>query len=90
MPNKASKEVEFSVSKCKTKAAMSVKPLKRVSLDLAKIRKNFDVVLDTSLLLVIKEGDEIIVHSYGDLLFKTWTDEDKIRRVAKKVYEVGA
>ena len=84
------KEVEFSVEKCKTKAAISVKPVRRTKLDLGKIRKNFKVVLDTSLLLVIKEGDEIIVHGYGDLLFKTWTDKDKITRIAKKIYEVGA
>lgn len=85
-----SKEVEFKVSKCKTRAAYSVKPVRRIKLDLKKIKEKFDVIVDTSLLLVVKEGDEIIVHGYGELLFKTWTDEDKIASVAKRIYEVGA
>ncbi|MBU0461360.1 MAG: hypothetical protein KJ574_02110 [Nanoarchaeota archaeon] len=82
--------IEFTISKCKTKAVMSVKPKKNMQLNLDKIRKNFKVILDTPILLVIKEEDEIIVHGYGELLFKTFTDEKKIERIAKKIYEVAS
>ncbi|MFC1753912.1 hypothetical protein ACFL96_11075 [Thermoproteota archaeon] len=88
MPEK--EEIQFSVSECKTKAATAVKPVKKIKLDLDKIRKNFEIVLDTDILLVIRKEDEIIIHNYGELLFKTMTDEDKIRKIARKIYEVGA
>jgi hypothetical protein len=50
------------------------------------------VVLETPILLVIREqGLEIVVHGYGELLFKNGTEEQKelMRKVAEKVYEKG-
>ena len=65
---------------------MSVKPDKKIKLDLEKIKKRFKVLIDTPILLVIDEQGEIIVHSYGELLFKTLRDEEKIRKIAEEIY----
>ncbi|PIN73925.1 hypothetical protein COV20_02315 [Candidatus Woesearchaeota archaeon CG10_big_fil_rev_8_21_14_0_10_45_16] len=82
--------IQFSVEKCKTKAAYSAKLKKKQKLDLNKIKKQFTVLLDTPILLVIKEeGLEIIVHGYGELLFKNSQDIKLMEKIARKVYEVG-
>jgi hypothetical protein len=87
--------MDFTFEKCKTKAGYSAKLKRKIKLDLKAISKEFETLLETPILLVIKEkGIEIIVHRYGELLFK----ESKIRlnekielmkEIAKKVYGVG-
>ena len=57
---------------------------------MSKIKEKFSVVLETPILLVIKVDDiEIIVHSYGELLFKNCEDVELMKKIADKVYEVG-
>ncbi|MFH1849266.1 MAG: HesA/MoeB/ThiF family protein [archaeon] len=82
-------DLGFTIQKCKTKAAYSVKPKRNIQLDLDQIRNKFTVVADTPILLVIKEADEIIVHNYGELLFKTLEDKCRIEEIAKRIYEAG-
>ena len=80
---------EFTLEKCKTKAAYSAKPIKKVKLDLKLIKKKFEVILETPILLVIKtEGIEVIVHSYGELLFKNCEDVKLMKKIAEKVYDL--
>lgn len=80
----------FKVELCKTHAAMKTTLSKNGKLNLENIKKTFDTVLDTPILLVVKaDGEEIIVHSYGELMFKTLKDEKRIEVLAKKIYEVG-
>lgn len=82
--------IEFTVEKCKTKAAYSAKLKKSRHLDLQKIKQKFDTVLETPILLVIKvEGVEIIVHGYGELLFKNCEDRELMNKIAEMIYEVG-
>ncbi len=82
--------MEFTIQKCKTKAAYSAKPKKNIKLNLKKINKEFEVILETPILLVIKEsGIEIIVHGYGELLFKNCEDVSKMKKIAEKVYKVA-
>ncbi len=81
---------DFILAKCKTKAAFSAKLKKPGKLDLAKIKKSFETILETPILLVIKEqGIEIIVHGYGELMFKNCDDTKLMERIAKKIYGVG-
>ncbi len=82
--------MEFEIKKCKKNAAYKVIPKKKVKLNLEKIKKSFEVMIDTPIALVIKRDDEIIVKEYGELMFKTLTDIDKIRKIADEIYEVGA
>lgn len=81
---------KFILSKCKTKAAYSAKLKKPGKLNLEKIKKKFEVVMDTDILLVLKvEGVEIICHAYGELLFKNCDDVPLIEKIAERIYEVG-
>lgn len=83
-------KTEFTLTKCKSKAAYQTKLKKQSKLDLDKVKKQFKVILETPILLVIKsEGIEIIVHGFGDLLFKKCDDLELIRKIAENVYDVG-
>ncbi len=81
---------EFSVGRCRTKAAYSVKLRKQQKLDLAAIKKKFKVILETPILLVVRtEAGEVIVHGYGELIFKKCEDTGLIEKVAERIYEMG-
>ena len=84
--------LNFTLEKCKTRAGYSAKLPSSRKLNLVKIKKEFETILETPILLVIQErGLEIVVHGYGELLFKNGTAEqlEVMRKVAEKVYEVG-
>jgi hypothetical protein len=80
----------FKIEICKTKGAYSVKPTKRVSLDLNSLKEKFNVIVDTPILLVIKKKYEIIAHKHGELLFKECTDKKEIQKIAEEIYKAGA
>jgi len=81
---------EFAVKFCKTKAAYSAKPTKNIKLNFDKIRKEMKILVDTPIVLISEEeGEEIIIHSYGELVFKNCKDNEKISRISKKIYELG-
>ncbi len=81
---------KFTLGKCKTKATYSAKLKQNGKINLDRIKKEFEVVLETPVLLVIKVEDiEIIVHGYGELLFKNCEDFEKMERIAEKIYGVG-
>jgi len=78
---------QFDIKLCKTKGAYSVKLNKKVNLDFSLL-KDFEVVLETPVLVVLKvDNEEIVVHRYGEIIFKTLKDEDKIIEIAKKVFD---
>ena len=82
--------LNFTFGKCKTRAGYSAKLIKQGKLDLKKIKEEFETILETPILLVIKtEGLEIIVHVYGELLFKNGRVEqmELMEKIVKKVYE---
>ena len=84
--------IHFTLEKCKTRAGYSAKLPSSRKLNLVKIKKEFETILETPILLVIQEqGMEIVVHSYGELLFKNSKEEDleKMRKVAEKIYDLG-
>jgi len=82
--------IKFSLAKCKTKAAYSAKLLQKGKLDLAKIKKKFEILMETPILLVIKtKTGETIVHSHGEILFKKCTDTELMEKIAEKIYRVG-
>jgi len=86
--NKKEKEFMFTLQKCKTRAAYSAKPNKNIKLDLSKLKEEYEMLIDTPILVVVKHDDkEIIVHSYGEIIFKEMEDEEKMTELAKKIYE---
>ncbi|MBT7902360.1 HesA/MoeB/ThiF family protein [Candidatus Woesearchaeota archaeon] len=87
--NELAKKDEFTIQKCKTKAGWSAKPTKQLKLNLNNIKKKFKLIMDTPILIVIEKKGEIIVHNYGELLFKDLKDEQEIKKIAKEIYLVG-
>jgi len=82
--------IKFSLGKCKTRAAFSAKLQNKGKLDLVKIRKKYETILETPILLVIKvNGIEIIVHSHGELMFKECEDVAWMEETAKEIYELA-
>jgi len=81
--------VDFIVEECKEKGGLSAKPKNPIHLDLKKISAQYKTLLETPILIVIEEQGEIVVHNYGELLFKDLKDENKIRTIAQKIYEVS-
>ncbi|MBS3169001.1 hypothetical protein J4210_00825 [Candidatus Woesearchaeota archaeon] len=80
---------EFTLEKCKTKATYSAKLKRQRQLELKEIAKRVEVVLETPILLVIKDnGVEAVVHRYGEILFKNCEDEKIMRKIAEKIYAV--
>jgi hypothetical protein len=82
--------IKFSLAKCKTKAAYSAKLVQKGKLNLDQIKKKYETILETPILLVIKiDGIEIIVHSHGELMFKSGDDTAWMEKVAEEIYETG-
>ena len=80
----------FTINECKTKSSFVCKPKSRVKLDILKISKEFDTIENAGIICVLKiEGEEVIVHDYGEILFKTLKDSDKIDKIAKRIYSFG-
>ena len=78
--------MDFTLEKCKTKAGYTAKFNKKI--DLSKIRKKFEVVLDTPILVVIKvEGVEIVVHKFGEALFKRCEDVELMKKIASMLHD---
>jgi len=88
LEEKEKKKSSYVIKKCKTRAAFSVRFNKKI--DLSKIKKRYKVLLETPLLLVVeKEGAEMIVHQYGEVIFKKAKDYNQIEKLAEEIYSAG-
>ncbi len=78
----------FILHYCKTKAALEVKPLRQLSLNLENIKKSYTLVSDAGSIIVVKtrEGD-VVIHKQGVLMFKTLKDKDKAKELTEKIYQ---
>jgi len=81
--------MKFKIEKCKNKDGISVKPLTKVNLNFKKLKQRFEVKVDTPIILIINKEGEIIIHNYGDLLFKELKNKDKIKVIADEIYKNG-
>ncbi|MEM4336598.1 MAG: hypothetical protein QXG86_01185 [Candidatus Woesearchaeota archaeon] len=80
--------MKFEIKPCKTRAAFNVKPLNNVNVDIKKLARKFKVKKITPIAGVfIYDGEEFIVHRYGQITFKSLKDENKIKKIAQIVYE---
>ncbi len=88
LEEKEKKKSSYTIKKCKTRAAFSVRFNGKI--DLLKIKKKYNVLLETPLLLVVeKDGAEMIVHQYGEVIFKKAKDYNQIERLAEEIYALG-
>lgn len=84
--NHSKKTVDFEINECETKAMYRVKLKKRAHLNMKNLN-GFEIVMDGGMIVIIKvEGEEIIVHDFGELIFKTLKNTDKIREISEVVY----
>lgn len=84
----------FAIEYCKTKKGYEAKPAKQIKLNLKKLKdvQGAEILADAALVVVVRIADEeLIVHSYGGILFKTLNKEDDTAReialgLAQQVY----
>ncbi len=87
--------VEFVIDECKRRAALNATPVKKLELSFDKIAEGFPALASSRHVLVIEIDDkdtktEVIVHSNGKLIFKKCHDRALAKRLAEKIYKVGA
>jgi hypothetical protein len=86
----------FTIEFCKTKKGYEAKPFQQVSLDLKRLLsvKEFTVITDAGIAIVGKiSGEEVLIQSYGNILFKTLDVENnsskgKAKKIAEKIYQL--
>ncbi|MBI2545714.1 hypothetical protein HYV81_00890 [Candidatus Woesearchaeota archaeon] len=80
----------FEVKLCRTRAALSAKPVKQLRLNLARLSGKFEVVVTTPVAAVLKVNNEdIVVHQYGEIFFKKLKDEAAIIKIVQDIYKVA-
>lgn len=80
-------DAKFLIKECTTKSSYSTKPIKKIKLDFKMIKKEFKVVEDAGIIIILSvDGEELIVHDYGEIVFKKLKDTEKIRKIAEKIY----
>ncbi|OVE74679.1 hypothetical protein BVX95_01490, partial [archaeon D22] len=83
---KETKLPSFEIKECETKAMYRVKLKERKHLDMSKLQ-DFEVVMDGGMIVIVSiDGHEVIVHDYGELIFKELKDTEKIREVSQTIY----
>ncbi|MBI4453889.1 hypothetical protein HY636_04570 [Candidatus Woesearchaeota archaeon] len=84
----------FTITSCKTKQSCKAKLNKRQNLNLKNLKEKFNIVSDAGIALVLSvDGVEVVVHGYGELIFKIKTGKNKvsqaeIEKIAKKIFDV--
>ena len=79
----------FIIKLCKSKGSYEVQPNKKIKLDLNKLKK-YKIIEDAKIFLIIEiKNTQIIVHNYGDLIFKDCKDKEKIKKISKEIYNEG-
>ncbi len=82
--------ISFTLERCKTRAGYSARLAKDVKLNLKAIAGKFKIVLETPILLVLSTAEgEIIVHRYGEILFKEGKDLTVMKKIAEEIYSLG-
>ena len=77
---------KFDIKLCKTRGAYSVKLNKKIDIDFKKL-KGYKIIIETPILVVLKvDNEEIIVHKYGEIIFKKLKDEKKIIKIANEIF----
>ena len=77
---------KFDIKLCKTKGAYSVKFNKKIDIDFKKL-KGYKTIIETPILIVLNvDNEEVIVHKYGEIIFKKLKDEKKIIKIANEIF----
>ena len=75
------------VRRCSSKGAFEALPEKQVRIDLVSLKKKFSVLVETPVLVIIKDQFEVSVFRDGKLLIKQCDSQEKAEEQAKRIYE---
>ena len=89
--NETKMKSNMIIKRCKDKGGYSVKREPSKNLNLSKIKKHFKILAETPIILVLKDKFEVIVHDYGELIFKNSEEKNigEIRKTAERIYKNG-
>lgn len=83
----------FTITSCKTKQSCKAKLNKPQKLNLNNLKTKFKVASDAGIALVLNvDSMEVIVHNYGELIFKTGNKkvtEKDIEHIARKIFDTA-
>ena len=80
----------FEIKICKTKAAYAAKPKRHLKMNLEKLKNKYNIKADAGIVLIADiDGEDVIIHSFGEILFKGCKDIKKMHRIAEDIYKVA-
>jgi len=74
---------------CKTKGGIAVRPATAIKMDFIKLKSKYKIVASTPQVIILRDEDEIIVHKYGELIFKNMKNKPIIKKIAEKIYDIA-
>ena len=75
---------------CATKGAFEVLPEKKMSLNFVALKKKFVILIETPLVIIMKDTFEVSCKKNGILLVKHCDNAKDAEEQARKIYEVAA
>ena len=76
----------YKILDCKI-GKWKIVPEGALSLDLSKVKKRFDVVLDGGIAVVVKDSlGQFIIKKTGEVRFKKERSKEEVAKVAEEVY----
>ncbi len=79
----------FIIRKCRSKAAYALRERSQQKINLDKTRSLFDPleIATRQAFIGIIDDEAVIVHPQGEILFKTCTDTEKMKKIAAKIFD---
>ena len=72
---------------CNAKGAYEALPEKQVKVDLSSLKKRSSIIIESPIVVIIKDEFEVSVLRNGKLLIKNCKSQEKAEEQAKRVYE---
>tara|TARA_Y100000310_G_scaffold334607_1_gene414772 strand:+ start:986 stop:1951 length:966 start_codon:yes stop_codon:yes gene_type:complete len=85
------KEFNYFIHKCPSQNRFIIKPNQRIQLDLEKIKNEFDVLEEKSVLLIISiNNKEVIANQHGEIIVRNCDDESVAKEIAERIFHAKA
>jgi len=78
---------DYKLKYCKVHDKMSAKPLRKMTLNLDLLKKQFKVLNENPLLAINVDGEDVIVRDFGELFFSKETNKERLKGLTEKIYE---
>ena len=74
---------------CATKGAFEVLPEKKMSLDFGKLKERFQILIETPMVLIVKDNFEVSCKKNGNLIIKYCPLREDAEKQALRIYEAA-